>query len=97
MNKTPSYKEIHYKITDAMLLAGMLLSVPSATVSVLRNAQFGVTPILIVEVLVAVVATLAYFSRKMLKPSIRVFVLMGYIYIIASFSLFTYGLIGTKR
>lgn len=94
MNKTPTYQDIHYRITDVMLLVGMILSVPSATVSVLRNAQFGVTPILIVEVLVAVVATLAYFSRKMLKSSIRVFVLMGYIYIIASFSLFTYGLIG---
>lgn len=93
MKKTPNFQDIHYKIIDSLLLVGMILSVPSATVSILRNAQYGVTPILIVEVFVAVVASITYFSRSKFSPSLRVSILMGYIYIIATFSLFTYGLI----
>ena len=94
MKKPPNFQDIHFKITDSLLLVGMILSVPSATVSILRNAQHGVTPILIVEVFVAVVASITYFSRSKFNPSLRVSILMGYIYIIATFSLFTYGLIG---
>jgi len=94
MSKNNSFKEVRYRIINAMLLVGMLVSVPSAVVSAIRGISNGMYFFVYIEVFVAIVAMFAYFSKKILSPNARTAILFSYIFLIAIFSLYTYGLIG---
>jgi PAS domain S-box-containing protein len=94
MDNGNNFESIRHKIADRLLLAGLIVSVPAAIASGYRITTMGVKTLFIIDILIAFVLTLAYFTRNLTNYRIRMAILLGYVFMLGWVSLNTFGLFG---
>jgi len=94
MDITIKYEETRQKISDKLLLVGMIVSIPGAIVSGYRIFTMGVRPLFVFDVLIAIILVISYLTRSKINYRIRLALLLGYVFILGWISLGTFGLYG---
>lgn len=94
MLRYSNFDKIRNRIADKLLLMGLIFSVPASVVSGYRIITMGVKPQFIGDILIMLILVLAYLTRSKTNYRKRMVFLLGYIFLLGIFSLYTWGLLG---
>ncbi|MDY0348544.1 MAG: PAS domain S-box protein [Tenuifilaceae bacterium] len=94
MDQSNSFEAVRYKIIDAMLLVGMIASIPAAIASGYRIISMGVRTLFIVDVLFAIILFLFFLTRSRTNYKRRSVLILIYAFFNGCTSLVTWGLWG---
>ena len=89
-----SFDSIRHRIADKLLLAGAIVSIPSAIASGYRITSMGVKTLFIFDILIAIILIVTYLTRSYTNYRLRMSLLLAYVFVLGWISLNTFGLWG---
>ncbi len=94
MLRYSNFDKIRNRIADKLLLMGLIFSIPASVVSGYRIITMGNETQFIVDVIITIILTIAYLTRSKTNYRKRMAFLLGYVFLLGFFSLYTWGLWG---
>jgi PAS domain S-box-containing protein len=89
-----TFDNIRNRIADKLLLMGLIFSVPASVVSGYRIISMGLEAQFIVDVLITIILIAVFLTRNKTNYRKRMAFLIGYVFLLGIFSLYTWGLWG---
>lgn len=94
MIRYSNFDKIRNRIADKLLLMGLVFSIPASVVSGYRIIAMGLEAQFIVDILITIILVVAYLTRSKTNYRKRMIFLLGYVFLLGIFSLYTWGLWG---